>query len=207
MFLNNSIIKLYYFPTIYQYAIEQLLLFIKNLINSNIGSFFLRYFVVIFSVFIFILLMNLFGMVPYSFTVTSHLIVTFFISFLCFFAINYIGIFRHGLFFFGLFFPEGSPLFLAPLLVFIELLSYIARVFSLAIRLFANLMSGHTLLKILSEFAWAMLTGLGLMSFFFIFPIVIIFLITGLEIAIACLQAYVFTILVCIYLNDSIHLH
>jgi F-type H+-transporting ATPase subunit a len=96
---------------------------------------------------------------------------------------------------------------LAPLLVFIELISYFARVFSLAIRLFANLMSGHTLLKILSEFAWVMLVGLGFSSLLFIFPATIILLITGLEIAIAFLQAYVFTILVCIYLNDAISLH
>jgi ATP synthase subunit 6 len=92
-------------------------------------------------------------MIPYSFTVTSHLIFTLALSIICFFGINFIGLKKHGFEFFGLFLPSGAPLALAPLLVFIELLSYFARVFSLAIRLFANLMSGHTLLKILSEFA------------------------------------------------------
>jgi ATP synthase subunit 6 len=103
--------------------------------------------------FLLLAISNLSGMVPYTFTVTSHLIFTFCLSFMCFFAVNYIGIAKHGFHFLGLFFPAGAPVMLAPLLVFIEILSYVARVFSLAIRLFANMMSGHTLLKILSEFS------------------------------------------------------
>lgn len=200
-------IKFYFIPRRYQYILEQPVMFIKGLIESNIGSFYLKYIFFVFTLFLLILFSNLLGMIPYSFTVTSHLIFTFFLSCMCFFGINYIGLRKHGLHFLGLFLPSGSPVMLAPLLVFIELISYFARVFSLAIRLFANLMSGHTLLKILSEFAWVMLLGFGFSSVLFLFPAVIILLITGLEIAIAFLQAYVFTILVCIYLNDAIALH
>ncbi len=200
-------IKSYLIPRRYQFFLEQPVLFIKNLIESNVGSFFLNYTFFIFTLFLVILFSNLIGMIPYSFTVTSHLIFTLALSIICFFGINFIGLKKHGFEFFGLFLPSGAPLALAPLLVFIELLSYFARVFSLAIRLFANLMSGHTLLKILSEFAWTMLISLGFTSVLFVFPTFIILLITGLEIAIAFLQAYVFTILVCIYLNDAINLH
>jgi len=148
-------IKAHLIPRRYQFLLEQPAIFIKNLIESNIGSFYLKYTFFVFTLFMLILFSNLLGMIPYSFTVTSHLIFTFALSCACFFGINYIGLKKHGLHFFGLFLPSGAPIALAPLLVFIELLSYFARVFSLAIRLFANLMSGHTLLKILSGFAWA----------------------------------------------------
>ena len=194
-------------PNRYQHILEQLYVFIFNLIEQNVNKTALKYFPFIFTLFLVILLSNFIGMVPYSFTITSHLIFTLFLSFLTFFGINFIGFSRHGLHFFGLFLPAGAPFILAPFLIFIELLSYIARVFSLAIRLFANLMSGHTLLKILSEFGWTMLIsgGLGLLTF--LFPFLIVLLITGLELAIAGLQAYVFTILTCIYFNDALNLH
>jgi ATP synthase subunit 6 len=202
LYLTNKIL-----PNRYQYILEQLYLFIKNLIENNINKKALKFFPFIFTLFFVIILSNFFGMVPYSFTITSHLIFTLFLSFLTFFGINFLGLQLHGLHFFSLFLPAGAPFILAPFLIFIELLSYVARVFSLAIRLFANLMSGHTLLKILSEFGWTMLLAGGLGFLTFLFPFVIVFLITGLELAIAGLQAYVFTILTCIYFNDALNLH
>ena len=206
-FVSKFYLTTFFLPNRYQYIIEQLYLFIFNLIEQNVNKSALKYFPFIFTLFLVILLSNFIGMVPYSFTITSHLIFTLFLSFLTFFGINFIGLQRHGLHFFSLFLPAGAPFILAPFLIFIELLSYIARVFSLAIRLFANLMSGHTLLKILSEFGWTMFISGGLGFLTFLFPFVIVLLITGLELAIAGLQAYVFTILTCIYFNDALNLH
>jgi len=146
-------------------------------------------------------------MIPYSFTVTSHIIVTFGLALGIFIGINVIGFSYHGLHFFSLFLPQGAPLALSPFLVLIELISYVFRVISLAVRLFANMMSGHALLKIISGFVWTMMSMGGLMIIVSLLPLAIIFALTGLELAIAFLQAYVFTLLVCIYLNDAIHLH
>lgn len=181
--------------------------FVKNLIVENIGSQFSSLFVLLFMLFFFLLIANLFGMVPYSFTITSHLILTLSLSFAFFFGINIIGLRKHGFEFLGLFLPSGAPLVIAPFLILIELISYIARVFSLAIRLFANMMSGHTLLNILAGFGWTMLTSASAIKLLFFIPTVIVFAVTGLEVAIAALQAYVFSVLVCIYLNDVIALH
>ena len=139
-------------PRYYQLILENIVLFIKNLIVENVGAKFLNYFNYIFLLFFFLLFSNLIGMVPYTFTVTSHLILTFALSFVSFVGINIIGILKHGTNFLSLFLPSGAPLVIAPFLIIIEFISYIARVFSLAIRLFANIMSGHTLLKILSSF-------------------------------------------------------
>jgi ATP synthase subunit 6 len=194
-------------PNRWQLIIEKIFIFAKSLISENMGTKYFKYFVYIYVLFFFLLLANLLGMIPYSFTVTSHLIFTFTLSFSTFFAINVIGIRKHGLKFFGLFLPTGAPLIVAPYLIIIELISYIARVFSLAIRLFANMMSGHTLLKILAGFGWTMASMASIWALAHFLPLIIVFLVTGLEIAIACLQAYVFTVLVSIYLNDVIHLH
>jgi ATP synthase subunit 6 len=194
-------------PNRWQLIIEKVFVFAKSLISENMGTKYFKYFVYIYVLFFFLLLANLLGMIPYSFTVTSHLIFTFTLSFSTFFAINIIGIRKHGLKFFGLFLPTGAPLVVAPYLIIIELISYIARVFSLAIRLFANMMSGHTLLKILAGFGWTMASMASIWALAHFIPLIIVFLVTGLEIAIACLQAYVFTVLVSIYLNDVIHLH
>ena len=147
------------------------------------------------------------GMVPFSFTVTSHIVVTLGLAMMAFLAINIIGIKTHGFHMLSLFLPSGAPIALAPLLVMIELVSYSFRVVSLALRLFANMMSGHCLLKILAGFAWTMLSAGGVLAFVHIMPLLVIFAIVGLELAIAFLQAYVFTVLLCIYLNDAISLH
>ena len=194
-------------PNRWQLIIEKIYLFAKSLISENLGAKYFKYFVYIYLLFFFLLLSNLIGMIPYSFTITSHLIFTFTLSFSTFLGLNIIGIRKHGLKFFGLFLPTGAPLVVAPYLIIIELISYIARVFSLAIRLFANMMSGHTLLKILAGFGWTMASMGSIWTLAHVLPLIIVFLVTGLEIAIACLQAYVFTVLACIYLNDVIHLH
>ena len=172
-----------------------------NLKNSN------KYFPFIGSLFFFILFSNLLGMIPYSFTLTSHIIVTFTFSLMIFIYFILIALVKYKKYFFSHFFPEGSPLWLAPLLVIIELISYILRVISLSVRLFANMMSGHTLLKILATFGWIMLCSRGFLFFLSIAPILILFLLTGLEIGIACLQAYVFVVLTIIYIEESINLH
>ena len=147
------------------------------------------------------------GMIPYSFTVTSHIVVTLGLASMAFLGINIIGIRIHGLHLLSLFLPAGAPLALAPLLVIIELVSYSFRVISLALRLFANMMSGHCLLKILAGFAWTMLSAGGILTILHLLPLIVIFAIVGLELCIAFLQAYVFTVLLCIYLNDAISLH
>lgn len=194
-------------PHRWQSIVEMIYEFIHNLIEEQIGPKGLKYFPIIFATFLFILGSNMIGMIPYSFTVTSHLVVTFGLALAIFVAINIIGFKRHGLHFFSLFLPQGAPLALAPFLVVIELISYSFRVVSLAVRLFANMMSGHSLLKILGGFAWTMVCMGGIMAVASVIPVAIIFALTGLELAIAFLQAYVFTLLVCIYLNDAIHLH
>jgi len=146
-------------------------------------------------------------MIPYSFTSTSHLVVTFGLSVTLFIGITIVGFQHHGLHFFSFLLPKGAPLILAPLLVVLELVSYCFRAVSLGVRLFANMMAGHTLVKIISSFAWTMLSVGGILAVASVIPVVIVFALTGLEIGVACLQAYVFTILVCIYLSDAIHLH
>jgi F-type H+-transporting ATPase subunit a len=142
--------------------------------------------------------------VPYSFAITSHIAITLFLSFLTFFTCVVVCFYRHGLDFFSLFLPSGSPVPLIPLLVVLELLSFIARLFSLAIRLFANIMSGHTLLNILAGFGWILATKLSLI---FVFPVLIVFLVSFLEIGISILQAYVFCVLSSIYLYEALFLH
>jgi ATP synthase subunit 6 len=188
----------------WQTMLEILYEIILGVVNENAGPKGIKYFPLIFTTFLIILICNLFGMIPYSFTVTSHLIVTFSVALAIFIGINILGILKNRRHFLSLFFPPGAPLALAPLLVFIELVSYAFRTLSLSIRLFANLMSGHTLLKILSTFAWAAVSFWGI----FLIPcVIIIFLVTGLEIAIAVLQAYIFSVLLCIYINDAFNLH
>ncbi len=180
-------------------------IFLVTLLRENIirkSFYFLSFLYVLFS---FLLIANLLSMVPYSFALTSHLIVTLLFSFLAFAGALSLGFQVHGLKFFGLFLPAGAPFFLAPFLITVEAISYTARLFSLAIRLFANIMSGHTLLKILASFAWILFAVL--LSGVAIIPILIVFVVTALEIVIAMLQAYVFSILASIYSNEALQLH
>lgn len=207
-FLSCVLGKSLLIPSVWQSIFELLYQFIYyNIVSENIKKNGNLYFPVLFSIFFFVLLMNIIGLVPFSFTITSHIVVTFGLAATIFIGINYIGIKTRGLHILSLFLPSGAPLIMAPLLVFIEVVSYSFRVVSLSLRLFANMMSGHCLLKILAGFSWAMFSSGTILSIFHVLPLIVIFLITGLEIGIAFLQAYVFTLLLCVYLNDAISLH
>ena len=174
--------------------------FIGGMLRDNVGSEGRQYFPFIFSLFMFILFGNLLGLIPYGFTYTSHIIVTFAMAATVFIGVTIVGFMKHGIKFFGLLLPHGVPWYIAPLLVPIELLSYFTRPVSLSLRLFANMTAGHTMLKVFAGFVVAI-------GVFGVVPLVFVAALTGLEFLIAFLQAYVFTILTCIYLNDSLHLH
>lgn len=176
---------------------------VKSIIKTNAAVARNEYFIVLCFLFFFILICNIFGLIPYTFTLTSSFIVTFFLAATHFIGINIIGFYKLKWNFFNLFLPSGVPLFIAPFLVMIELISYVAKVFSLSIRLFANMMSGHALLKILIGFSWTMLSVTGGVFYgIAIFPWLIVTLIMFLELLIAFLQAYVFVVLIAIYIND-----
>ena len=174
--------------------------FVADMVETNAGHGAEPYFPFVFSLFMFVLFANLLGLIPYSFTVTSHIIVTFALAAFVFIGVTIIGIARHGTHFLRLFVPEGVPLVLLFLLVPIELLSYFIRPFTLSIRLFANMLAGHTMLAIFGGFA----ASVGLLAFL---PTAINIAILGLEVLVAALQAYVFAILTCLYLRDALHLH
>ena len=202
-----SCIKIKFIPTRFQQIFEMIFNITIELTYSSIGKAGKNFIALIFVLFCFILFCNLIGMVPYSFTITSHLIITFTLALTIYLGFNLIGIKKHKLNFFNLLLPSGSSIALVPILVPIELVSYIFRVISLPVRLFANMMAGHTLLKVIAGFAWTMLK---VNSFIFIahfIPLIIIVLLVGLEIAVALIQAYVFTILICMYINDALNLH
>lgn len=204
-FLHFSVNPRTLVPGRLQVISESLYGFTAKMIQENTGKEGLKYLPYIFSLFLFILTGNLLGMLPTSFTFTSHIIVTFTLAVMVIVSVTIIGFIRHGFHFLRLFFPEGTSLFLAPILVPIEIMSYLTRPLSLSVRLFANMVAGHTMLKIFAGFVVALIGT----SFF---PVALVSLtmnvcITGFEILIALLQAYVFTILTCIYLNDAINLH
>lgn len=194
-------------PNNWQYVAETLYEFVFNTSGAQNIKEIREYFPFIFTLFVFILTNNLIGMVPYTFTITSHLFVTFTLGFTVWVGVTFVGFARHGLHFFSLFCPAGIPLVMVPALILIEIVSYVFRAISISVRLFANVMAGHALFAILSGFGWAMVsTGiLGCFGCFSIFAFLFAF--TGLEIAIAFIQAYIFTLLTCIYLKDSILLH
>lgn len=174
--------------------------FIAKMVSDNIGKEGKPYFSFIFTIFMFVLFGNFLGMLPYSFTFTSHIAVTLTMALVIFLLVTVIAFMKHGMHFFSFFLPAGVPIFLAPLMIAIEVISYFTRPFSLSIRLFANMMAGHTLLKVVGGFVFP----LGLLG---IVPVAGLVAITGLEFLIAFLQAYIFTILTCIYINDAINLH
>ena len=208
LFYNFACSNAKLLPSAWQSTAEFIYEFIYfTVLSENVKKNGPLYFPMLFTIFSFIFFCNLLGMIPFSFTVTSHIVVTLGLAMLAFFAINVIGIKTHGFHMLSLFLPPGAPIALAPLLVMIELVSYSFRVISLALRLFANMMSGHCLLKILAGFAWTMLGAGGILSIAHFLPLIVIFAIVGLELSIAFLQAYVFTVLLCIYLNDAISLH
>jgi F-type H+-transporting ATPase subunit a len=187
-------------PSRWQSAAELSYEFIANMIRDNVGTAGKAYFPFVFSLFMFVLFGNLIGMVPYSFTFTSHIAVTFALAAFIFVGVTLIALARHGWHFFTFFAPKGMPLALQMLLVPIEVISYLIRPMTLSIRLFANMMAGHTMLVIFAGFVVAM----GLFGFL---PLALNVFFILLELLVAVLQAYVFTILTCIYLHDAIHLH
>ena len=187
-------------PGRWQSIAELSYLFVANMVRDTVGSEGRGYFPFIFTLFLFVLAGNMLGMIPYGFTYTSHIIVTFTMAMVVFLGVTLIALIKHKMHFFTFFMPPGVPLIMAPLLVPIEIISYLSRPMSLSVRLFANMLAGHTLLKVFAGFVVA----LGL---FGIFPLAFVVVLTGLEIVIAFLQAFVFTILTCLYLNDALHLH
>ena len=187
-------------PGRFQSLVEMSYEFVANMVKENAGKGSQAYFPFIFTLFMFILMGNLLGMIPYSYTFTSQIVVTFAIAITIFLGVTVIGIVLHGFHFFTLFVPPGMPIVLAPLLIPIEVISYFVRPVSLSVRLFANMMAGHTMMKVFAGFTAA----LGVLG---IAPILLLVALTGFEIMVAVLQAYVFTVLTCLYLNDAIHLH
>ena len=175
--------------------------FVSKMISDTAGSKAKPYFAFIFSLFMFVLFCNMFGMIPYTFTVTSHIIVTFVLASFIFIGVTVIGFIKHGFGYLKLFVPSGVPAVLLPLIVVIEIISYLSRPISLSVRLFANMMAGHTMMKVFGSFV----ISLGIFGGWL--PLSFSVALTGLEILVAFLQAYVFAILTCIYLNDALNLH
>ncbi|MEL6929277.1 MAG: F0F1 ATP synthase subunit A, partial [Cyanobacteria bacterium J06600_6] len=186
---------------------ESLVYVSASMLSDNVGKEGERFYPFIFTLFLFVVMSNLIGLVPYSFTITSHIIVTFSLAIMIFTGVNVIGFKKHGSEMLCLFLPGGTSIALAFLLVPIELISYIFKPISLSVRLFANMMAGHTLLKVIAGFAWSMLSAGGLLFVFHIVPLAVIIVLMGLELGVALIQAYVFSILSCIFLNDTLHMH
>jgi F-type H+-transporting ATPase subunit a len=179
--------------------------FVANTIQSTAGQEGMKFFPLVFSLFIFILIANLIGLIPYGFTVTTHIIITAALALLVFLTVIIYGLSQHGLHFFKLFVPSGVPVYILPLIVFIEVLSFLSRPISHSVRLFANMLAGHITLKVFASFV-TMLAAFGLVGWVgAVLPLGLTVALTALELLVAFLQAYVFAILTCIYLNDAIH--
>ena len=200
VFLMGGMRKRALVPGRWQLTAEISYEFIAGMLRDNVGKAGRPYFPLVFSLFMFILFGNMFGMLPYSFTFTSHIIVTLALALTLFIGVTVLGFIKHGIGFFKFFAPAGVPVYLLPLLVPIETISYLSRPISLSVRLFANMMAGHTLLKVFGGFVIQM-------SFFGVLPLAFLVALTGLELLIAFLQAYVFAILTCLYINDALHMH
>ncbi|WP_347939197.1 F0F1 ATP synthase subunit A [Rickettsia oklahomensis] len=195
-FYNRNVI-----PSRLQVSAEIVYNLVADMLNQNIGVKGHKFIPLVFSLFIFILFCNLLGMTPYSFTTTSHIIITFALAILVFLTVTIVGFVKHSLRFLTLFLPHGTPLWLAPLMIVIELFTYLARPVSLSLRLATNMMAGHVLLKVIAGFT------VSLMIYLKFLPIPLMVILIGFEIFVSVLQAYIFTILSCMYLNDAINLH
>jgi F-type H+-transporting ATPase subunit a len=179
--------------------------FVANTIRSTAGSEGMKFFPLVFSLFMFIMVSNVVGIIPYQFTIASHLIVTAALALLVFFTVLFYGFYKNGLKFFKLFVPSGIPIFILPLVVFIEIFSFFLRPVSHSVRLFANMLAGHIALAVFASFI-PLLAGLGIAGYFgAVLPLGMVMALTALELLVAFLQAYVFTILTVIYINDAIH--
>jgi F-type H+-transporting ATPase subunit a len=179
--------------------------FVANTINSTAGKEGMKFFPFVFTIFMFVLVANCIGLIPYTFTVTTHIIITAALALMVFLTVIVYGFYRNGLHFFNLFVPKGIPIYILPLIVFIEVLSFLSRPISHSVRLFANMLAGHITLKVFASFI-TLLGGLGFLGMAgATLPLALVVALTALEILVAFLQAYVFAILTCIYLNDAIH--
>ncbi len=194
-------------PNRWQSVLESMYELVAGLLNDNVGSRGQKYFPFLFTLFSFLLMVNLIGMVPYSYTITSQLIVTLLFSMMVYFGVTIIMVRTHGFHTLSVFLPGGAPFALYPVLIPIELISNIMRVVSLAVRLFANMMAGHILLKVLLGFAWTMMMAQGIMFILHMIPMGVVFALLFLETGVAVIQAYVFVTLTCIYLNEALNLH
>ncbi len=192
-------------PGRWQMMVESFTGFIDNMLEANIGKAGRKYVPYVFSLFMFVLAANLIGMFPYAFTVTSHIIVTFSLAMLVFLTVTIYGLWRNGLGFLRLFMPSGVPIALAPIIVPIEIVSYISRPISHSVRLFAVMLAGHITLKVFAGFVVS-LGGMGALGMFgAILPLVMTVALTGLEFLMSVIQAYIFTMLTCMYLKDALH--
>ena len=179
--------------------------FVANTIESTAGKEGMKFFPLVFTIFMFVLVANVIGLIPYAFTVTSHIIITAALALLVFVTVVVYGFYKNGLGFFRLFVPHGIPIYILPLIVFIEVLSFLSRPISHSVRLFANMLAGHITLKVFASFV-TLLGGLGIAGVAgATLPLALVVALTALELLVAFLQAYVFAILTCIYLNDAIH--
>ncbi|KPF74364.1 ATP synthase F0F1 subunit A [alpha proteobacterium AAP81b] len=192
-----------------QAAVELVYDFIRDMLRENVGKEGLRYAPLIFALFVFVLACNLLGLIPFigAFTPTSHIAVTFGLAAIVFVLVVIVGFARHGLHFFSLFLPEGTPIFVAPLVAGIEFVSFLSRPFTLAIRLFANMTAGHVLLKVFGGFVVLLGSFESVPYLFGIIPLGVNVALSALELLIAVVQAYVFALLASIYLNDAVNLH
>lgn len=188
-------------PSRFQLSGELVYGMITGMLDQNVGAKGKKFVPLIFTLFMFILTCNVFGMIPYGFTVTSHISITFALAIMVFLLVTLFGIYLHRFHFFSLFLPAGTPCWLAPLMVVIELFAYLARPVSLSLRLAANMVAGHVLLKVMAGFVVSMAIYLKIL------PVPFIVVLIGFELFVAMLQAYIFTILSCVYLNDALNLH
>lgn len=207
VFLISAMRKRELIPGRMQGLAEMMYEFVADMVRSNAGNEGRPYFPFIFTLFVFLLFGNLLGLIPYSYTFTSQIVVTFVMAAFVFLALTVLALFKHGLHFFSFFVPAGAPKALIPFLIIIEVISYFVRPVSLSVRLFANMLAGHTMLKVFAGLA-VMISGVGGAAVAgSVFPFLALIGLTGLEVLVAVLQAYVFTILTCMYLNDALHLH
>ena len=179
--------------------------FVANTVRTSAGAEGMKFFPLVFSLFMFICVSNMIGIIPYTFTVSSHIIVTAAMALLVFFIVLFYGLYKNGLKFFKLFVPSGVPIVILPLVVMIEVISFLSRPISHSVRLFANMLAGHITLKVFASFV-TMLGAFGAVGWAgAVLPLALTVALTALELLVAFLQAYVFTILTCIYINDAIH--
>jgi len=205
--IDKKSFSFFFIPNRWQVIIEILYKGLSSMVLDNIGPKGQEFFPFVFSLFLFVVLSNLIGLIPYSYTLTSHLVVTLTLALIVFTSVNILCAREHGWHMFSLFLPAGTSLPLSFLLVPIELISYIFRPVSLGIRLFANMMAGHTLLKVIAGFSWSLMGCSGILFFAHYVPLIVLVPLFGLELGVSLIQAYVFTILTCMYLNDALNLH